>query len=284
MADSAYRVLVIDDHRIFRCGLRGLLEARPEIAAVADSDGALALAQVSAFQPTVVLLHIHGSKLDEGVRLLEQLRNPVSPVRTITLLDQDAETNVVQAVLQAGAVGCIFQDSADFEQVIEAIRQVASGLAFLPSATLARLVALGNSGSAATRHESQRPLNELTNREVEVLELIAQGQTNRQIADQLIVSESTVRTHLHNILDKLAVVNRVQAATIALQAGLGPDRRVAKPVAAIAAPASLSAASERNRPPAVVENAPGNARKIALLPRESRWPVDAGRASRRSCA
>jgi DNA-binding NarL/FixJ family response regulator len=216
-----YRILIVDDHKILRQGLRVLLEACSDFQVVGDADAPTALADALALQPTIVLMDVHLPRAEDGFALLAQLRQLLPAARVVVLTPTAADTALVYRALRAGAMGYVPKDSSDILTVEAAIRKVGQGQLYLSDAALLSLVTtLQDVGKPLP--DTKAEVDQLTPRELGVLELVAMGYTNRQIAEQLIVAESTVRSHLHNILYKLQLTNRVQAASYSLRTRPNP--------------------------------------------------------------
>jgi len=215
MHTRTYRVFLVDSRSMFRQGLRALLRHFPDVVVAGEAaDGLTMLELARERSPDVVLI---GAQLS-GADILQTTANirREMPRANVIILTTDAEdsTFIFQAI-RTGARGCISQDS-DIEDLVKAIRLVGQGQAVLAPQSLTDLINLITQPESPTEHT--RVLDRLTNREREVLNLISQGITNREIAERLCVTESTVRSHIHSILDKLQLTNRVQAATFALTA------------------------------------------------------------------
>lgn len=214
------RVFIADDHALFRAGLRALLSAMPDIEVVGEAtDGEAALAQMSALQPQVVLMDIHmpGMNGIEATRrvLAEQ---PSLGIIMVTMLEDDAS---VFAAMKAGARGYVLK-GAHHDEILLAIRAVAGGQAVFGPVIAARMMTFFQSLSAppnVTMPSEVFP--ELTEREREVLQLMAQGADNKTIAEKLVISGKTVSNHITNIFSKLQVADRAQAVLRAREAGLG---------------------------------------------------------------
>ncbi len=208
------RVLLTDDHAIVRKGVRALLATEPDIQVVGEAcDGAEAIAQAEALRPDVILMDLVMPKMD-GIDATRQITARLPGTRVIALTSFAADEKLFPAI-KAGALGYLLKNSTP-EELVEAIRQVHRGEPSLGS-SIARKVLL-----ELTHPPKQQPLtaDPLTERELEVLRLIAQGGSNKEIAAKLSVSELTVRSHVSNILGKLHLASRTQAALYALQKGI----------------------------------------------------------------
>ncbi|MGH2530879.1 MAG: response regulator [Thermomicrobiales bacterium] len=217
MADSSspIRILIADDHTLFRDGLRALLGSISDAEVVGEAaTGAEAVAQVAASQPAVVLMDIQMPDMNgiEATRRIVQT-NPDVGIVVLTMFEDD---DSVFAAMRAGARGYILK-GADQAEMLRAIRAVASGEALFGPAIAARL--LGFFAGKSTTPPA--PFPDLTEREREILDLIAAGQSNAEIADRLFLSPKTVRNHISSIFSKLQVADRAQAIVRAREAGLG---------------------------------------------------------------
>jgi NarL family two-component system response regulator LiaR len=212
------RVLVVDDHAVVRPGFRTFLELQGDIEVVGEAaDGEQALAAVSALAPDVVLMDLVMPRLD-GVSAIERLREVAPATRVIVLTSFLDEDKVLPAV-RAGAAGYLLKDVQPAE-LVRAIRIVDRGEALLHPAVAARVLReLAGDGARAERHEL------LTARELEVLALVARGRANKAIAFELGCAEKTVKTHVGNILGKLGLSDRTQAALYAVREGLVGEAR-----------------------------------------------------------
>jgi len=210
---EAIRVLVVDDHAVVRRGIRALLATEEAIEVVGEAqNGQEALEQIKVLRPDVILLDLIMPKVD-GIEVTRQVVAQNPEARILVLTSFAADDKVFPAI-KAGALGYLLKDSSPRE-LVRAIRQVHRGESSL-SPSIARKLVQEISGS------QDRPLaaDPLTDREVEVLRVLAQGMSNQQIADQLVISEATVRTHVSNILSKLRLASRTQAVLYALREGL----------------------------------------------------------------
>jgi len=213
METGTIRVLICDDHAILRKGIRALLSTEPDIQVVGEAcDGQEVLAQVEALQPDVVLMDLVMPKMD-GIEATRTLTGQGARTRVLVLTSFAADDKVFPAI-KAGALGYILKDSGP-DDLLQAIRQVHRGEPSLEP-EIARKVLF------ELAHPPQRPPtpDPLTEREMDVLRLIAQGKSNRDIAEDLVLAELTVRTHVSNILGKLHLASRTQAALYALKEGL----------------------------------------------------------------
>ena len=207
------RVLIADDQPVVRQGLRTFLELHDDIEVVGEAeDGERALEAVAALAPDVVLMDLVMPRLD-GIAAIERLRALGSTARIIVLTSFLDEDKVLPAV-RAGAAGYLLKDVEPAE-LVRAIRTVDGGEALLHPAVAARVLReLADDGERVRRHEL------LTPREREVLALLARGRANKAIAFQLGVAEKTVKTHVGNILGKLGLSDRTQAALYAVREGM----------------------------------------------------------------
>jgi two-component system, NarL family, response regulator LiaR len=208
------RVLLTDDHAIVRKGVRALLATERDIQVVGEAgNGGEAVAQAEALCPDVILMDLMMPQLD-GIEATRQITARFPNVRVIVLTSFAADEKVFPAI-KAGALGYLLKDSGP-EELVSAIRQVYRGEPSLEP-SIARKVLFELAGPP-----KQQPLttDPLTERELEVLRLVSQGCSNKEIALKLSVSELTVRTHVSNILGKLHLASRTQAALYALQTGI----------------------------------------------------------------
>ncbi len=207
------RILIVDDHAIVRRGIHALLATEPDLLVVGEvGDGVEAIAQTKALRPDVILMDLVMPKMD-GIEATRQITALQIGVRVLVLTSFAADDQVFPAI-KAGALGYLLKDSGP-EELVQAIHQVYRGEPSLEP-SIARKVLTEMAGPP------KKPLttDPLTEREMEILKLIAQGCNNRDIAEQLVISEMTVRTHVSNILSKLHLASRTQAALYALKAGL----------------------------------------------------------------
>jgi DNA-binding NarL/FixJ family response regulator len=215
--EDTVRVLIAEDHPLFREGMRGRLDRVADVAVVgeaASGDEAVELAQ--KLEPDVILMDIKMPGLN-GIEATREIQraNPQIGILVLTMFEDD---DSVFAAMRAGAKGYLLKDSGG-EGVVHAIRAVASGEAVFGPGVAERMIGFFSAPRAAPK----RAFPELTKREEEVLSLVAQGKSNREIARQLFVSLKTVRNHVSNILLKLQVADRAQAVIRARDAGMGRD-------------------------------------------------------------
>lgn len=203
------RVLVADDHAVVRQGLRMFLGLDPEIEVVGEaSTGTQALRMAHELEPDVVLMDLLMPEMD-GIEATARIRREVPDTEVIALTSVLEDSSVVGAV-RAGAIGYLLKDT-EADELLRAIKAASAGQVQLSPKAAARLM-----------REVRTPeaLEELTERELEVLRLLAQGQSNKEIAYKLSIGEKTVKTHVSNILAKLNVSSRTQAALYAARIGL----------------------------------------------------------------
>lgn len=207
------RVLIADDHPVVRQGLRGFLETYADITVIAEADnGAQAVALALEHVPDVILMDLLMPEMD-GVEAIEQVLAS-SPATRILVLTSYTEDEYLLPAMRAGAVGYHLKD-ADPEDLVSAIRATARGQTTLHPSVAARLV-------RGVDHPIEDSLADLSERELDVLRLIARGMSNKEIAKELVISEGTVKSHVSNILSKLHLAHRTQAALYALKRRLVP--------------------------------------------------------------
>jgi NarL family two-component system response regulator LiaR len=210
-------VLIVDDHAVVRRGLRAFLESEEDIEVVGEAtDGAEAVEKVQALLPDVVLMDLVMPGMG-GITAIREI-GEISPSSRVLVLTSFSEDEQVFPSIKAGAMGYLLKDVLA-EELGSAIRSVARGV-FLLDPQIASKVLKEFSGV----HQETPSLARLTPREVEVLTLIARGRSNKEIAADLHISVKTVKTHVSNILGKLHMMDRTQAAIYAVRQGLGPGR------------------------------------------------------------
>ena len=209
-------VLIVDDHAVVRQGLRTFLELQEEIEVVGEaSNGLEAVEQARQLLPDVVLMDLVMPRMD-GIEATRSIR-AISPSTKVVVLTSFTEDEKVFPSIKAGALGYLLKNVSPTE-LVSAIRAAHNGEAQLHPEIARKLM-----DEFSTKANGLAP-DELTQREREVLHLISRGQSNREIARELVLSEKTVKTHVSNILSKLHLADRTQAAIYALKEGLGLDR------------------------------------------------------------
>jgi two-component system, NarL family, response regulator LiaR len=212
---TSIRVLLVDDHVVVRKGLRALLDREAGIELVGEAeDGEHAVRAADRLRPDVILMDLEMAGIG-GIEATRQIVEQRPESRIVVLTSHAAEEDVFPA-LKAGAVGYLLKHSAP-EDVLHAIRQAQQGETVLHPA-IARLVVRELHRPA--RSAEPAPVDALSEREVDVLRLIARGLSNQDIADRLVIGEATVRSHVSSILRKLRLASRTQAALYALRSGL----------------------------------------------------------------
>jgi len=213
MNDTQIRVLVVDDHSMVRKGTVALLAGIADIRVVGEAeDGRAAIQRAGELDPDVILMDLVMPNVD-GIEAIRQIHSTNPDIHILALTGFATDDRVVPAI-RAGALGYFLKDSNP-EALIDAIRQIAQGLPVLSPELTRRVLDEMTVPADAARH-----LEPLTAREIEVLKLVATGMSNAKIAQELNITEITVRTHVSRILGKLHVENRVQAALYALREGI----------------------------------------------------------------
>lgn len=208
---QAIRVLIADDHTIFREGLRKLLDAENDVTIVGEaSSGSEAVQLLGKLKPDILLLDLRMPDRD-GLSVLEEVNFDTSSTRVIVLTATEDDREVVRA-MRLGARGVVLKQSAS-DLLLKSIRKVHAGEIWLDKKMTAEVMrAFAQSAEAGARRE--KPL--LSDREKEIVQLVAQGFRNREIGEKLFISEQTVKNHLHNIFDKLGVSDRLELALYAI--------------------------------------------------------------------
>jgi DNA-binding NarL/FixJ family response regulator len=208
MSQQAIRLLIVDDHPIVRDGLRGAFTGTAEFEVVGEAaDGTEAVAQAVALRPDVVLMDLRMPEMD-GVEAIRRLQRQAPSVRILVLTTFDTDSDVLPAI-EAGATGYLLKD-APVEDLLRAVRSAARGEAVLAPAVAGRLMGRVRQPAQGT----------LSRRELQVLKLVADGATNREVAAKLFISEASTKTHLLHIYDKLGVRDRAAAVGEAFRRGL----------------------------------------------------------------
>jgi NarL family two-component system response regulator LiaR len=207
-------ILIVDDHAIVRKGVRGYLEVQPDLAVVGDAAGGEeAVRIVTELVPDVVLMDLVMPGMD-GVEATRRIRD-ASPRTQVVVLTSHHEDGHIFPAIKAGAISYILKD-VDPRDLAEAVRAAARGEAVIHPRVAARMMA----ELRGAREEVTNPFTELTNREMDVLRLIAEGMSNAAIAERLVLSEKTVKGYVSNILGKLHLADRTQAAVYAWREGV----------------------------------------------------------------
>jgi NarL family two-component system response regulator LiaR len=210
---SLIRVLIADDHEIVRKGIRALLATKRDIQVIGEAgDGAEAVAQALALHPDLVLMDLVMPKMD-GIQATREITAKQPGTRVLVLTSFAADEQVFPAI-KAGALGYLLKDSGP-QELIQAIRQVYRGEPSLDPSIARKVLSELSS-------PPQKPLtpDPLTARELDILRQVAQGRSNKEIAGHLVIAEETVHTHVSNILSKLHLASRTQAALYALKEGI----------------------------------------------------------------
>lgn len=212
--NETIRVLLVDDHEVVRNGMQAYLDSQPDFEVVGEAgSGGEAVGLVKRWIPDVVLMDLVMPGMD-GVEATRRIRD-VSPRTQVVVLTSYHDDEYVFPALQAGALSYVLKSSR-MEDVADAIRLASQGEALLHPQVASRVIQ-----ELTGRREAQiNPFVELTDREVDVLRLIADGLSNREIAEQLVISENTVKGYVSNILSKLHLNDRTQAAVYAWQTGI----------------------------------------------------------------
>ncbi|MFZ6029661.1 MAG: response regulator [Chloroflexota bacterium] len=215
---KSIRILLVDDQALFREGLRTLLSVQAGLEVVGEAaNGEEALRLAGTLQPDVILMDVRMPVLD-GVVATRRLRAAHPAMRVIVLTTFDDDEYVFEA-LRAGAAGYLLKDTPS-EKLFEAVRAAARGESFLQPSVAAKVVAEFSRLANLSPARPEPLIDPLSEREREILRLIAQGASNREIAVQLVIAEGTVKNHVTSILDKLGVGDRTQAALKAREMGL----------------------------------------------------------------
>ena len=215
MTEDRIKVLITDDQAIVRKGIRALLTTEADIEVVGEAEnGVEAINQIAKLSPDVTLMDLEMPKMD-GIEAIRRITADQPKARILVLTSFATDDKVFPAI-KAGALGYLLKDSSP-EELVQAVRQVYRGESSLHP-TIARKVL--QELSRPPEPKQIPTIEPLTEREVEVLRLVARGLNNQRIADQLVISEATVRTHVSNILGKLHLASRTQAGVAALQTGL----------------------------------------------------------------
>jgi NarL family two-component system response regulator LiaR len=210
---SPITVLIVDDHTVVRKGLRSLLDTEADLKVVGEAaNGREAVTQAKALEPDVILMDLVMPEMG-GTEAIAEIVATQPSARVLVLTSFGADGELFPA-LKAGAIGYLLKDTSP-EDLVRAIRRTARGQSSLNPSIARRLLR-----ELSGKPDRSAPVETLSRRETEVLRLVARGMTNDQIAEALLVSEATIRTHVSNVLAKLGLANRTQAALYALRTGL----------------------------------------------------------------
>lgn len=202
------RLVIVDDHPVVRDGLRGMLESQPEFEVIGEAaNGEQAVQLASSLKPDVMLMDLRMPVMD-GVTALGEIKTSSPTVQVLVLTTYDSDADILPAI-EAGARGYLLKDTSR-EDLYSAIRATARGESVLSPGVAARIIG-----------QMRAPAEEkLSSRELEVLQLVAEGHSNSEIASRLHISQATVKSHLIHIFDKLGVSDRTAAVTVALRRGI----------------------------------------------------------------
>ena len=208
MTEHRIRLLVCDDYPVVRSGLRGMLRTQPDFEVVAEaSSGLQAVALAHQYRPHVVLMDLRMPEMD-GATATAEIKSAHPEIHVLILTTYETDADILRAV-EEGAAGFLLKDARQ-EDLFDGIRQAAQGQAPLAPGVAARLM----------RRLRGTDEEQLSGREIEILQLVARGLNNKDIARELLISESTVKAHMLHIFDKLGVTDRTAAVTTALRRGI----------------------------------------------------------------
>jgi DNA-binding NarL/FixJ family response regulator len=210
-------ILLVDDHVLFRKGVAALLSSQRDMEVVGEAgDGLEAIAKARETAPDIILMDISMPKCD-GLEATQRIKQEMPNVKIVMLTVSDDDQNLFEAI-KSGAQGYLLKNLEPY-QLFDLLKSISRGEAPLSGVIAAKIL---NRFTRLDLDATQQPeaTNELTQREIEVLELIVEGKTNKEIASTLVISENTVKIHLRNILEKLHLQSRIQAAVYAVREGL----------------------------------------------------------------
>ena len=208
-ADQSLRVLIVDDHALFRRGLQMVLRQEPDIEVVGEAaDGHEAVAKAQESMPDVILMDVRMPKRS-GIEATQKIKEMLPHVKILMLTISDDEADLYEAI-KAGASGYLLKEIS-IDEVADAVRSVWAGQSRISPSMAAKLLTEFAAMSKRAEERQQLPAPRLTDREMEVLKLVAQGLNNRDIAKELFISENTVKNHIRNILEKLHLHSRMEA-------------------------------------------------------------------------
>jgi DNA-binding NarL/FixJ family response regulator len=212
---EAIRVLIVDDHALFRRGLIMVLESEDGIDVVAEAeDGEEAITKAEDFAPDVVLMDVRMPKFS-GIEATRAIADVIPTAKILMLTVSDEEEDLFEAI-KAGASGYLLKEIS-IEEVADAIRAVVEGQSLISPSMASKLLTEFTSLAKRAEEKQNVPTPKLTERELEVLKLVAQGMSNREIASDLFISENTVKNHVRNILEKLHLHSRMEAVVYAVR-------------------------------------------------------------------
>ena len=213
--DGQIRVMICDDHALFRRGLKMVLEAEPDIDVIAEAeDGETAVAEVADHVPDVVLMDVRMPSVD-GIEATRRIAEAVPSTKIVMLTVSDEEADLYEAI-KAGATGYLLKEIS-IEEVASAVRAVVAGQSLISPSMASKLLTEFTNLAKRADERTTVPTPRLTDRELEVLRLVAQGKSNREIAGDLYISENTVKNHVRNILEKLHLHTRMEAVMYAVR-------------------------------------------------------------------
>jgi len=220
MSEPVIRVLIADDQLLMRDGLASLLNIQPRIDVVGTAEnGQEAIALVADLLPDVVLMDVRMPVMD-GIEATAEIHRRFPAIKVLMLTTFEDESYVIDA-LRAGAFGYVLKNTPALD-LAQAIQMAHRGMVQLAPSAMRKLAHSkeNHTLSAAMKNDGENPLNRLTERELEVLRLVVNGASNKEIADTLVITEGTVKSHISNILSRLDARDRTQAAVIAVKHGL----------------------------------------------------------------
>ena len=214
------RILLVDDHVLFRKGLTALLGSRPDIQIVGEAkDGLEAIDAAREFLPDVILMDVNMPRCD-GLEATRRIKREMPHVKIVILTVSDDDQHLFEAI-KSGAQGYLLKDLEPY-QLYDLLESISRGEAPLSGVIAAKILKEFTNPSGASTQDPE-VIDELTPRETQILQLVAEGKSNKDIADELVISENTVKIHIRNILEKLHLKNRIQAAVYAVNQGLIND-------------------------------------------------------------
>lgn len=211
------RILLVDDHVLFRKGLTALLGSRPDIQIVGEAkDGLEAIDAAREFLPDVILMDVNMPRCD-GLEATRSIKREMPHVKIVILTVSDDDQHLFEAI-KSGAQGYLLKDLEPY-QLYDLLESISRGEAPLSGVIAAKILKEFTNPSGVSNQEVEL-IDELTPRETQILQLVAEGKSNKDIADELVISENTVKIHIRNILEKLHLKNRIQAAVYAVSQGI----------------------------------------------------------------